>query len=106
MSSRLGELFRRLDIFGVKVGVNYKGDDVYRTKLGAFLTMAGYVITLVYVSQLFAAFRDGSKQSDSTRNLLSDQESNEAITFEDGSLSFSLLTLPVIPESVGKFRMT
>ena len=68
--SKLGNLFRKMDRFGVPIGVNYKGSDVFKTNMGAFLTLASYVITIVYLSQLLAAFRDGSKQADSTRDLL------------------------------------
>ena len=41
------------DIFGHKIGVNYKGKDSYQTKLGAFLTFATYGLILANIAYLF-----------------------------------------------------
>ena len=43
----IGGLLLRLDIFGHKVGVHYRGDDAYRTKFGGLLSLATYVLVLI-----------------------------------------------------------
>ena len=49
------------DIFGHPVGVNYKGEDTYKTRVGAFCTAGMYVLTILSLNTLIAAFNDNSK---------------------------------------------
>ena len=43
----LGGILARLDIFGHKVGVHYKGENTYKTKCGGLLTLATYVLVII-----------------------------------------------------------
>jgi len=38
---------KSFDIFGHRVGVNYKGDSALKTGLGAFITLAYYILALI-----------------------------------------------------------
>mgnify|MGYP000987909821 CR=1 FL=1 len=43
----VGEFLKRQDAFGQAVTLNYKGEDVYNTKWGAFLTLAQKIFILI-----------------------------------------------------------
>lgn len=59
------EKFVNMDMFGHAISVNYRGSDVYRTKLGAFVTLATYILMVINTLTLVTAFNDGSKQEES-----------------------------------------
>jgi len=40
----LTERFKSFDMFGTPVGVNYKGEDSYKTKFGALVSILLYTI--------------------------------------------------------------
>ena len=42
-----GMLLAALDIFGHNVGVQYRGQETYKTKFGGLLTLATYVLVLI-----------------------------------------------------------
>ena len=56
----LGGLLLKLDIFGHKVGVHYRGDDAYRTKFGGLLSLATYVLVLIQTLNLVTDFVEHS----------------------------------------------
>jgi hypothetical protein len=35
------------DVFGHQIGVKYKGDVAFKTRLGAFLTLAFYILAFI-----------------------------------------------------------
>ena len=45
------------DIYGHPIGVNYKGSDTYRTKLGALFTIVAYVLVFLNFIAISVAFR-------------------------------------------------
>ena len=45
-----------LDMYGHTIGVHYRGRDAYKTKLGALVTLATYVLMTVNMISLFTAF--------------------------------------------------
>ena len=49
------------DIYGHQVGINYRGDNFYRTKLGTFFTLVTYVLIIFNVLSSIQAFYDGSR---------------------------------------------
>ena len=60
-SDKLSSLLVGQDIFGSPIGVHYKGDGSYQTRLGAFCTIATYVLILINTTALIQAFLDNSK---------------------------------------------
>ena len=48
------------DIYGHPISVLYRGSDYYKTRLGAFFTLATYVLIAINTIQLFVAFKNGS----------------------------------------------
>ena len=65
---RIDKFFLARDIFGHKIGVHYKGDETYKTRLGAFFTIAIYILMLINFITLFTAFISGSNQEE--KNVL------------------------------------
>ena len=64
--NRLGDFFTSFDIYGHSVAVNYKGNGVYQTRLGAIVTLATYVLMLFNLATLITAFLNGSRQEEKT----------------------------------------
>lgn len=52
------------DIYGHPIGVNYEGSDTYQTKLGAFFTMAVYVLVIFNFIAISVAFKEGTWQDE------------------------------------------
>ena len=58
----LSGLLLRLDIFGHKVGVHFRGEDSYKTKLGGLLSLATYTLVVIHTLNLVTDFVDHSAQ--------------------------------------------
>ena len=66
MSGSLGKLEQLLvnqDMYGHIIGVHYRGNDVYKTRLGALVSIAIYVLMAINAIGLLTAFGDGSNQT-------------------------------------------
>ena len=46
-TTRLERFLVDLDIFGHAIGVHYRGRDAFKTRLGAFCTIATYVLIAI-----------------------------------------------------------
>ena len=57
-------LLRKLDIYGHKISVHYKGDDVYRTFFGGILTLTTYIFVVIHSIRLVNDFTDHSAQTE------------------------------------------
>ena len=55
-----------LDIFGVPIGVNYKGQGTFKTWLGVLCSVPLIIIMLINFISLLVAFNDGRKQDEKT----------------------------------------
>ena len=53
---RFSKMFESLDIYGHQIGVNYRGQGTYTTKLGALLSIATLVLSMINLSTLLDAF--------------------------------------------------
>ena len=47
MTKRLYKLLVNQDVYGTPIGVHYKGQDSFKTGLGALCTLATYVLIMV-----------------------------------------------------------
>ena len=61
MMDRLKSMFVDLDMYGHKIGVSYRGREAYKTRLGAFVTLATYILMTVNALSLLTAFIIGEK---------------------------------------------
>ena len=48
MNSFFQRKLRSIDAFGAPIGVNYKGNDTYQTKLGGVVSLVTFVVILFY----------------------------------------------------------
>lgn len=46
--SAFGNYIRSQDKYGVPIGVNYQGDDTFKTKIGGVVTLLTYCVVLAY----------------------------------------------------------
>ena len=67
MSSKIGETFKSIDIFGHPISVNYRGEDTFKTRLGACFTLIVYLLMIFNLVQLSIAYVDGSNQEEKNR---------------------------------------
>ena len=61
---RLEEIIVGQDMYGHVIGVHYRGSGSYQTKVGAFFTLATYVLMTINMVTLLIAFEDGSNQGE------------------------------------------
>lgn len=71
------------DIFGHAIGVNYKGDDAYRTRLGAFCTLAMYILMTINLLGLVTAYENNSKMETSNQQTLYEPFREDAFKLKD-----------------------
>ena len=67
MMQRLLEIFKDVDIFGHPIKINYRGNDTYKTKLGAFVTILTFALVMFNTIELTQSFLDHSKQEENNQ---------------------------------------
>ena len=77
--------------FGVAVGVLYKGDDHYKTRLGALFSIAVYVLVIINLVNFITAFLDGSRLNESAQTLKCDTFDSELYNLYDMSFEIEVL---------------
>ena len=58
-------LFRSLDIYGHAISVHYRGEGTHKTSLGAFMSLATFILGLINLYNLIVQFVDKSAQKES-----------------------------------------
>ena len=59
----LSQFIRARDIFGHKIGVNFRGKETFQTLVGSFFTLVFYTFVAINFVQLSTGYIDGSKQT-------------------------------------------
>ena len=63
---KLEEFLVNQDIFGHSIGVHYRGDESFKTRLGSFCTLVTYVLIMFNVTTLTTLFLHGEKYETSS----------------------------------------
>ena len=79
----LDEKFIGLDTYGVPVSVNYRGDDTYKTRFGALLSLISYFLLISF------AIRKGIDLLDKSSPSIS--ITNEVIDYANDDTQYNLL---------------
>ena len=58
--AKLVDLMVAWDMYGQPISVNYRGDAVFKTKVGAFCSFATYALIIFNLVALVESFFDGS----------------------------------------------
>ena len=95
-------MFTSFDMYGHSVGVNYKGNGVYQTRLGAAVTLVTYALMLFNLVTLISAFFDGSKQEEKTQTSYADPFLTDAYNLAEHNFGIQLTQLPA---SIGTFQI-
>ena len=53
-------MLQSLDKFGHPIGVTYRGDTEFKTRLGGFITLLTYVLVILYTTEKVTEFFDKS----------------------------------------------
>ena len=80
---KFSDFITSFDIFGHPVGVNYKGEDTFKTRVGAFCTIGMYVLTILSLNSMINAFNDNSKLETSTQQSTFDPFLEPAFSFSE-----------------------
>ena len=101
---RLEEIIVGQDMYGHVIGVHYRGSGSYQTKLGAFVTLATYVLMVINMVTLFIAFKDGSNQGEKFQSEKIDRFYNEPVNFAENDFRIAMFVIPQIPAEVASFK--
>ena len=102
-SKKLGSFILESDIFGHRIGVNYKGRDTYQTYLGSICTLAVYVLILINFLQLSTAYHDGSRQTEKEFTTTIDPVNRETVNFSESNIEMFLVKTNNLDASIGRF---
>ena len=80
---KFSDFFLSLDIFGHPVTVNYKGEDKFKTRLGALFTIALVVLSIVNLTSVIPAYYNNSKLETNTQRSTYDPFTEPAFSFSD-----------------------
>ena len=61
MGSKVVKFLRDRDMYGYAVGVNYKGDNSFRTRIGAIFTLVTYSLIILNLVVMTQGYLDFSK---------------------------------------------
>ena len=99
--------FKSIDIYGHPIGVHYKGNSTYQTKLGSLVTLFTFVFVTIYAAILVIELRTGESQEVSSRSIKLDLSKSERkpldeLEFMLGYILVDEQNLPTtIPSNIG-----
>ena len=94
------------DRYGHPVGVHFKGSGAYKTKLGAFVTLATYTLILFNLCTLVIAFFDSSKQVENVQESVIDAFNAGPYALRENNFEISILTSPPLLPELGRFKIS
>ena len=80
---KLSDIITSIDIFGHPIGVNYKREENFKTRLGAFCTDAVYVLSVVSLATLIPAYKIHSKLETNSHRSTFDPFVEPAFNFDE-----------------------
>ena len=104
---RFSDFITSFDIFGHPVGVNYKGEDTFKTRVGAFCTAGIYMLTIFSLITLITAFNDNSKLETSVLQSTYDPFLEPAFSFSENQaeIVISLQSGESLTPDIGKVSL-
>ena len=89
--SAISGMLLRLDVFGHKIGVHYKGEEAYKTKIGGLLTLITYTLILIQTTNLFTDFLDNSAQTEQFSRIKQDLVGLDALKLTENQLEIAFI---------------
>ena len=105
MSKLMARLVAASDIYGWPIKVNYRGSEVYKTRVGAFCSILTVFIILFNFLTLFARFIDGGKQVESQQTFYFDRFSSSAFNLSENQFDIEIFSNAKIRPEVGRVRV-
>jgi len=85
------ESFVSIDMFGHPVGVNYKGSEAYRTKVGALFSIIAYMIIGTYFGErVYRLVKKDQPDKASLIEVLNMNSPDAELSFEQGQFDFAI----------------
>ena len=91
-------------MYGHAIGVTYRGQDAYKTRLGALVTLITYVLMTINSVSLFIAYEDGSRQEEKVQSVKFDRATSDEINLLDLEFEISIVTSHPLDPRVGRFK--
>ena len=83
--------FMSIDMYGHPVGVNYKGSDAYKTRLGALVTLLTYLLIGTYAGfKIVKLVTKDDPEKASLIEVLNMNSPEAGISFEEGQFDFAV----------------
>ena len=101
MPSKFEQLLVNQDMYGHLIGVHYRGQDAYKTRLGALVTIATYVLMAINLLSLITAFIDGSNQTETFQETKIDRFESDDVKLSDLDLDIMAAMIPPLPPHIG-----
>ena len=92
-------MFVNLDMYGHTIGVTYRGGDKYKTRCGALVTIATYVLIIINTLSLLVAFNDGSNQEELVQSTKFDRSLADAVDLVEQDLEILIVMTTQIDPS-------
>ena len=93
MSKHLSEFIVGQDIFGMPIGVHYKGTDSYQTRMGAFCTFATFCLMVSNFVTLGIGFYQKSFQDEKTSEQFFDRFTSGPFSLIENNLALTMMTV-------------
>ena len=101
-SNRFLDFLIERDMFGQPVSINYEGSDMFRTKLGALLSILTYTLMIFNLVSLTNSFNDGSKQEQTTNTVVIDRFESGSFNLQENQFDITLILLNNLPANIGR----
>ena len=99
-----GKIMTWLDLYGHGIGVTYRGDTFFKTKLGGFFSLVTYVLVIINTLNLIQAY---AKKSDQVENYQATKQRTSSVEpFNVQSEYFipAMWTIGYFPPSIGSWK--
>ena len=106
MAKGFGHFLLSRDIFGQHISVLYRGSDVYRTRLGAFLSILTYLIVLLNGIFLVQDYFGTERQSETQQTRLQDLYKAGPYRLDQNNFTLTVTWSTSIPKSALRPRLS
>ena len=94
------------DIFGQPISVLYQGSDVFRTRLGAFLSILTYILVLMNGTFLVQDYFGTERQSETQQTRLQDLYSAGPYRLDENNFNLTVVWSKLIPREAIRPRFS
>ncbi len=102
---KFGRMFKNIDIYGEQISLTYKGENAYKTKLGAVVTMFLVLILVTYGTYRFYVLSNRINPDVSKKAKYIDLDKAGLFQPQNTGFDFAFGVRGGMDESYGKFKV-